>query len=280
MRIASSALPSPARRRRHSLREHRSPTTSRSRSRPTRRSPHSPTQQRSRPRRSRTRTPANDGATDTDTVTTSADLSMLKTDSRDPVSPGEVFDYTMTVTNTGPSDAANLQVTDTIPQSGFFLITGIVASAGTCSHVVNDVTCTLATLPAGGTWVITVSLFLDPFTPGGLDTDTALVTSTTTDPVPGNDSDSESTIVLPAADMIVTKTDGTSLDRRRHLDDVHDHADEQRPVDRAARPRPLGPDPGRDHRLGVGARLHDRAVGSSRAPRPLRSRRSRRSCTS
>ena len=153
---------------------------------------------------------ANNTDTDTDAVTTSANLSILKTDSRDPVSPGETFNYTFTVTNGGPSDAVNLQVTDTIPQSGFFDITGIVQSAGACSHVVNDVTCTLGSLPVGGTWVITVSLTLDPLTPGGLDTDTALVTSTTSDPVPGNNSDSESTIVLPAADMVITKDDGTA----------------------------------------------------------------------
>ena len=41
-------------------------------------------------------------------------------------------------------------------------------------------------------------------------TDTAQVTSATTDPVPGNDNDSESTIVLPAADMVITKTDGVA----------------------------------------------------------------------
>ncbi len=64
---------------------------------------------------------ANDSATDTDTVTTSADLSIVKTDSADPISPGDTFDYVITVTNAGPSDAANLQVTDTIPHPGFLL---------------------------------------------------------------------------------------------------------------------------------------------------------------
>ena len=61
---------------------------------------------------------ANDAATDTDTVTTSADLSVTKTDSADPISPGDVLDYVITVTNIGPSDAQNLQVTDTLPAFG------------------------------------------------------------------------------------------------------------------------------------------------------------------
>ena len=36
------------------------------------------------------------------------------------------------------------------------------------------------------------------------------MTSTTPDPVPANNSDAESTIVLPAVDMVVTKTDGVA----------------------------------------------------------------------
>ncbi len=101
-------------------------------------------------------------------------------------------------------------MTDTLPAFGSFVITGIVTSAGSCIDVGTLVTCTLGTLPAGGTWTTTISVLLDPATPGGLYTDTATVTSATPDPVPGNDSDAESTIVLPAVDMVVTKTDGVA----------------------------------------------------------------------
>ena len=153
---------------------------------------------------------ANNAATDTDTVTTSADLSVTKTDSADPISPGDVLSYVITVTNNGPSDAQNLQVTDTLPAFGSFAITGIVTNAGSCIDVGTLVTCTLGTLPAAGTWTITISVLLDPATPGGLYTDTAQVTSATPDPVPGNDSDAESTIVLPAVDMVITKSDGVA----------------------------------------------------------------------
>ena len=152
----------------------------------------------------------NDTATDTDTVTTSADLAVVKTDSADPISPGDVLDYVITVTNNGPSDAQNLTVTDSVPAPGSFSITGIVASAGACGNVGNDVTCTLGTLVPGATWTITISILLDPATPGGLYTDTATVTSTTPDPVPGNNSDAESTVVFPRVDMVVTKTDGVA----------------------------------------------------------------------
>jgi uncharacterized repeat protein (TIGR01451 family) len=86
----------------------------------------------------------------------------------------------------------------------------MTAGAGSCGNVGNDVTCTLGALPVAGTWVITITVALDPATPGGLYTDTAIVTSGTGDPVPANNSDSEGTIVLPAADMIITKTDGVA----------------------------------------------------------------------
>src|SRR5207342_2608098 len=86
---------------------------------------------------------ANDSATDTDTVTTSADLSIVKTDSADPISPGNTLDYTITVTNTGPSDAVNLQITDAVPAPASFSITGVVASAGSCVTAGNNVTCDL-----------------------------------------------------------------------------------------------------------------------------------------
>src|SRR5256712_2190391 len=49
------------------------------------------------------------------TVTGSADLSITKTDNPDPVNAGATLTYTVTVTNSGPSTAANVQVTDNLP---------------------------------------------------------------------------------------------------------------------------------------------------------------------
>ena len=152
---------------------------------------------------------ANDSGSQDTTIVPSADLSIVKTDSADPVNPGTSFDYTIVVTNNGPSGAANLTVTDSIPAPASFSITGITQSAGLCGSAVNDVTCTLASLASGATWTITVTVFLTLGTTGGLYNDTANVTSPTFDPNAGNNSESESTIVLPAADLRLTKTDGT-----------------------------------------------------------------------
>ena len=61
-------------------------------------------------------TPANNAATDTDTVTKSADLAIAKTDGVASVVAGTSTTYTITVTNNGPSDEpAGVVVSDPIP---------------------------------------------------------------------------------------------------------------------------------------------------------------------
>ena len=154
--------------------------------------------------------PGNDSGSQDTTIVPSADLSIVKTDSADPVNPGTSFNYVIVVTNNGPSDASSLTVTDTIPAAGSFSITGVVASAGSCGNVGNDVTCTLPSLTSGATWTITVTVFLNLATPGGLYTDAVTVTSPTFDVNVANNSESESTIVLPAADLALTKSDGVA----------------------------------------------------------------------
>jgi len=151
---------------------------------------------------------ANNSATDTDSITTSADLSIAKTDSADPVIPGQAFTYTITVTSLGPSDAATLTVSDTVPAQ--FTVTNVTSPAGTCGHAGNVVSCTRPTFAAGGSWVITVSVTANLAATPGTYTNTATVSATTADPVPGNNSGSQNTTIIPSADLSVVKTD--SLD--------------------------------------------------------------------
>ncbi len=151
---------------------------------------------------------SNDSATDTDTVTTSADLSITKTDSADPVDPGTSFFYTLTVVNNGPSDASGLTVTDTVPAG--FTISSVTSGLGSCGNLGNLATCTLASLALSDTWTITINVDVDLSTGGGLYTDTATVSATTSDPVPGNNTDTEGTVVTPAGDLSITKTDGVA----------------------------------------------------------------------
>ncbi len=149
---------------------------------------------------------SNDSATDVDAISTSADLSIVKTDAVDPVIVGDDITYTLTVTNAGPSDAVGVVVTDTLP--GTMVYVSSTPSQGSCVELGGVVTCALG--PIAVTAVATVTIVVTT-TIDGVFTDVAAVSATTTDPVPGNDSDSEdTTVALPSADLSVAKTDGVA----------------------------------------------------------------------
>ena len=124
--------------------------------------------------------PSDDSATDIDTVTSSADLAIAKTDLVDPVLAGDDVTYDITVTNLGPSDATGVVVTDTLPGSVTFV--SATPSQGSCSQAAGVVTCPLGVVPFGATATVTIVVTT---TIDGLITDTATVSATTSDPVPG-----------------------------------------------------------------------------------------------
>ena len=80
---------------------------------------------------------ANNSATATTAVNTSADLSVTKTDSPDPVTAGTDLTYTITATNNGPSNSGgDVTVTDPLPVGTSFVsakrVAGIVRRRGDC----------------------------------------------------------------------------------------------------------------------------------------------------
>ncbi len=100
--------------------------------------------------------PANNSATDTDTVVAVANLALVKTDGSATYTPGAGATYSITVTNSGPSNANNLTVTDNLP-SGVTLTaaaTCIATGAATCGTITGGVggtsfSATGATIVAG-----------------------------------------------------------------------------------------------------------------------------------
>ena len=95
----------------------------------------------------------NDATSEDTTIATSADISVSKVDSADPVTAGTGFSYTVTLSNAGPSDATLVTLTDTLPAEVSFV--SAVPDQGSCSELVGTVTCDLATIaPAGSVDVV------------------------------------------------------------------------------------------------------------------------------
>ncbi len=133
-------------------------------------------------------------------IVAQADLTIAKTDSQDPVAPGETLTYTLTITNSGPSNAVNVVVTDTLPAG----VTYASASTG-CSSALGEVSCILGSLNVDVTQIITVAVTINQGTTIPL-TNLAQVASDTPDST-GPNSTSESTAIAAEADLTISKTD-------------------------------------------------------------------------
>ena len=147
--------------------------------------------------------PANNTGTAGTAVTSSANLSVTKTGPATVVAGGSIS-YTVVASNAGPSAAANVSVVDTLPAGVTF--GSITPSNGgwSCTNAGNtSATCTRANWNSGASTTFTI-VVTAPAQAGGI-TNTAVITSTTPDPNPGNNTDTANTTVTASADLAVTK---------------------------------------------------------------------------
>ena len=140
-----------------------------------------------------------------------ADLSILKTDSPDPVSAPGTITYQITVTNNGPANVPQAVVTDNLPLGPNVTFGSATPSQGSCG-VPNPLVCNLGVLNAGATASITVTVNVTPGAPSPL-VNIATVTDAsgvTTDPNPANNTATTSTTVAAgaggSADLAIVKT--------------------------------------------------------------------------
>jgi uncharacterized repeat protein (TIGR01451 family) len=134
-----------------------------------------------------------------------ADLAVAKADDPDPVSAGEALTYTLTVTNSGPSDATGVIVTDDLPDDATRL--SATPSQGTCSGF-DPVVCNVGPLASGAN--ASVSLLVSVTSPlpnGTVLTNIVTVEGNETDPDPGNDSAQAETTVQSSPVLTITKGD-------------------------------------------------------------------------
>src|SRR5205807_2476060 len=133
----------------------------------------------------------------------SADLSISKTDGVTSVTAGDgvTHTYTITVHNSGPSDAQSVSVADAFP-SGF--------SEGTATPSVGSFsnnTWTVGTLASGASATLTIN-YTVPSSTTASQTNTATVSSSTSDPNTNNNCSPTRRSSDLSADLSISKTDG------------------------------------------------------------------------
>src|SRR4029079_5133313 len=150
----------------------------------------------------------NNSASDTNSINTSADLSITKTDGVTSVTAGAptVHTYTITVANLGRSDATGVSLSDTFP--GGFTRGTVTPSQGTCTGS-PSFTCSLGTIAKNGIARVTVNYTVPSSTPAN-QTITASVSSAVSDPDTSNNSASDTDTITTSADLSVTKSDGVT----------------------------------------------------------------------
>lgn len=151
--------------------------------------------------------PPNNHDSETTTANPSAEVSVTKANSPDPVNPGANLTSTIIVRNNGPSPATGVTVVDTLPFGALF--SSAMTTQGVCAGPAPagfDVTCNIAAIPSGGMVTITVVTNIQGAVTGTL-TNNVTVTAAEPDPNPANNMASATTNIAAIADLSITKTD-------------------------------------------------------------------------
>ncbi len=142
------------------------------------------------------------------TVAVDADLAMTLGDSPDPVDPGVNLAYTIDVTNNGPSDAQSVSVTEAVPANTIFVSASVITGTGWTPAMpsvgsTGNVVFSKSTMPASDMATFEVVVHVDPGATSGDTIDaTATATSSSSDSVPGNNTDDETTTVCGAVTIV------------------------------------------------------------------------------
>ncbi len=137
---------------------------------------------------------------DTIDVVTDSTLTAGKAFASPMVIAGSSSSFSITVANTGPSDAAAVTVVDTVDPR--LAVTGVAASIGDCSASMgNDIDCTIPTLASGQAAVITVDYEVASSVNPDTVANTATVTHGITLLTPGDSVD-----IIEDVDLSATKT--------------------------------------------------------------------------
>ena len=145
-------------------------------------------------------------ASDSTPILANANLTLLKSDGRVNVQPGNVLVYELTVQNSGDQDAAGVLLTDTVPANTTF---NSASDGGSFDGVL--VTWSIGAVPAGQSVTRLMTVTIDTPVPPGV-TQIVNSTSMTDDGVngdnPQDNSAGDTDILISAVDLDLRKSDG------------------------------------------------------------------------
>jgi len=148
---------------------------------------------------------ANNTATVSNTVARSADVVLTKSVSSPTAAAGTGVTYTLTVSNSGLSDAQAVTVAD--PAVAGLTIISAAPSRGTCTITAGNLSCDIGLLSPASSATIIVKADVAPDFAGTTLVNAATATSTTTDPNPANNTNITSSLtVTKVADVAIVKT--------------------------------------------------------------------------
>jgi uncharacterized repeat protein (TIGR01451 family) len=136
-------------------------------------------------------------------VRSEADLEISKVAETGPFAAGDDVTYTLTVTNNGPNDATDVEVTDDLPDS--LTLVSATPEQGTCGAT-DPLTCDLGDVVNGESVEIELVATIGSDQQGNSIDNTASVDGAEEDLEPDSDSDEETINVAPEAGLAVSKT--------------------------------------------------------------------------
>jgi len=156
-------------------------------------------------------TPTLSDATVCYTAPASADLSITNTDGAATAVPGGTVTYAIHAANAGPNAVTNATVTDAFPaalSSCRWTCSG--AASGTCAASgAGNISDSTVNLPVGASVNYSATCSVAASASGTL-TNTASISSSTSDPATGNNSASDSDTLTPQADLSISNNDGAA----------------------------------------------------------------------
>ncbi len=157
--------------------------------------------------------PGNNSSTAPTTVASIADLTVSKSGPAS-ANAGTNITYTVTLINSGPSNALSVSLTDAVPANTTFVsesqTTGPSFSCSTpAAGGTGTITCMLASFANGASATFSITVKLSPGASGTI-SNTANVATASTDPGPGANSSTANTTVTQSADVSIVKTAAAS----------------------------------------------------------------------